>query len=271
MSQRILMIVVSFAAASVSFGQGEKPLLLREPAVSRTQIAFAYAGDIWVASREGGDARRLTTGVGAETRPIFSPDGSMIAFTGEYDGNQDIYLIPASGGEPRRLTYHPGADVAIAWAPDGKGILFRSHRGSTNDPSKFFTIPIEGGLPSEVPLPMADEGSFSPDGLKLAYVPTFQWQEAWKRYRGGQTKLIWIVNLSDSSIIDRIPRDNSNDFNPMWVGDKVYFLSDRNGPVSLFAYDTATRKVTEVVKNAGLDFKSAAAAGPEAIVYEQFG
>lgn len=264
------MIVVSFAAASVSFGQGEKPLLLREPTVSRTQIAFAYAGDIWVASREGGDARRLTTGVGAETRPIFSPDGSMIAFTGEYDGNQDIYVVPASGGEPRRLTYHPGADVAIAWTQNGKGILFRSHRSSSNDPSKFFTIPIEGGFPSEVPLPMADEGSFSSDGSKLAYVPTFQWQEAWKRYRGGQTKLIWIVNLSDSSIIDRIPRDNSNDFNPMWVGDKVYFLSDRNGPVGLFAYDTATRKVTEVVKNDGLDFKSAAV-GPEAIVYEQFG
>jgi len=178
-------------------------------------------------------------------------------------------VMPAAGGEPRRLTYHPDPDVAVAWSPDGKRILFVSHRASSTDPSKFFTIPVEGGFPTEVPLPMADDGVFSPDGAKLAYVPAFQWQEAWKRYRGGQTKAIWIVGLADLAV-EKIPRENSNDFCPMWVGDKVYFLSDRGGPVSLFAYDTRSRQVAEVVKSQGLDIKWASA-GAGAIVYEQFG
>jgi tricorn protease len=238
--------------------------------VSQTQIAFAYGGDIWVVGREGGDAQRLTSGVGLETGPVFSPDGTMIAFTSEYDGNGDVYVVPAAGGEPRRLTYHPGPDEAVGWTRDGKQILFLSHRNSPTDPAKLFTVPVEGGFPTEIPLPMVAEGSYSPDGSKLAYVPTFQWQQAWKGYRGGQTKPIWIVNLADSAIADKIPRDNSNDFNPMWVGKKIYFLSDRSGPVSLFAYDTTTKKVTEVLHSDGLDFKSASA-GPGVIVYEQFG
>ncbi|HTF37852.1 MAG TPA: PDZ domain-containing protein, partial [Blastocatellia bacterium] len=133
----------------------------------------------------------------------------------------------------------------------------------------LFTIPLDGVFPTALPLPMGVDASYSPDGSRLAYVPTIQWQPAWKRYRGGQTTPIWIVNLADSSI-DKIPRDNSNDSRPMWIGDKIYFLSDRNGPVSLYSYDTATKKVTEVVRNSGLDIKSASA-GPGAIVYEQFG
>jgi tricorn protease len=257
-------------AGSVALGANEKPLLLQSPTLSKTHIAFAYAGDIWIVSREGGDARRLTYGIGDKYRPIFSPNGETIAFTGEYDGNADVYVVPAAGGEPKRLTYHPAPDVAIAWAPDGKRILFLSLRSSPSDPPKFFTLPAGGGFPTEVPLPMADEGCFSPDGSKLAYVPNFQWQAAWKRYWGGQTQHIWIVDLADSSVVDRVPRQNSNDFNPMWVGSRLYFLSDRSGPVSLFAYDTSTRKVSEVAHNHSLDFKSASA-GPGGIVYEQFG
>jgi tricorn protease len=250
--------------------RAESPLLLRTPTVSKTQIAFNYGGDLWIVGREGGDARRLTTGIGIETGPFFSPDGTWIAFTGEYAGNLDVYVVPAAGGVPRRLTYHPGPDVALGWTPDGKKILFRSPRSSYyHFADKLFTIPEEGGVPNELPLPMGEQGSFSPDGTRLAYVPHPQWQEAWKRYRGGQTTPLWIANLADSSI-ERIPRDNSNDSTPMWIGNTVYFLSDRNGPVSLFAYDTTTRQVSEVIKNDGLDFKSASA-GPDAIIYEQFG
>jgi tricorn protease len=238
--------------------------------VSQTQIVFQFAGSLWTVSREGGDARRLTTG-GHEGHPIFSPDGSLVAFTGEYDGNPDVYLVPASGGVPRRLTYHPGPDSALGWTPDGKQVLFRSDRASfTGGALRLFTIPIDGAFPTEVPLPRAAEGSFSADGSRLAYVPNVQWQRAWKRYRGGQTRSIWIANLADSSLEAKIPRDNSNDFNPIWVGDTIYFLSDRNGPVTLFAFDPKSKVVTQVVPNDGLDIKSASA-GPGAIVYEQFG
>src|SRR5437773_1508894 len=257
-------------AARAGSAKSQNLLLLRTPSLSKTQIAFVYAGDIWVVGREGGHATRLTTG-GHESGPIFSPDGTQIAFTGQYDGNVDVFIIPAAGGVPRRLTYHPSPDVAVAWTPDGKNVLFRSNRASSTDPGKFFTVPAEGGFPSEVPLPMAEQGVFSPDGAKLAYVPNFQWQAAWKRYRGGQTNRIWVVSLYDSSLEQKIPQeDNSNDFDPMWVGDKIYFLSDRGGPVTLYTYDLGTKRVTEEVKNQGLDLKSASA-GPDAIVYEQFG
>jgi len=245
-------------------------LLLRRPALSRTQIVFSYAGDLWSVPRDGGEAKRLTTSPGVETDPVFSPDGSFIAFTGEYDGNVDVFVMPAAGGVPRRLTYHPGRDEAVGWTPDGKRVLFVSSRAIPNDGSRLYTLTLEGGgLPEELPLPIALEGSYSQDGSHLAYVPLFQWQEAWKRYRGGQTRKIWIANLADSTIV-RIPRDNANDFNPMWIGDRIYFLSDREGPVTLFYYETKTNKVTRAIENHGLDLKSAAA-GPGAIVYEQFG
>src|SRR5437899_9880734 len=233
----------------MALAQADRPLLLRHPTVSQTHIAFSFAGDLWIVPREGGDARRLTSGIGAETEPMFSPDGSQVAFTGEYDGNQDVYVVPAGGGVPRRLTYHPGPDEAAGWTPDGKRLLFRSLRSSfTFGGVQLFTIPVDGGFPSEVPLGRAFEGSFSADGSRIAYVPTLLWQNAWKRYRGGQTRAIWLANLADSSVEAKIPRDNSNDFNPMWVGDTVYFLADRNGPVSVFAYDSNCKQVTIAVK-----------------------
>ncbi|HQT94339.1 MAG TPA: PDZ domain-containing protein [Thermoanaerobaculaceae bacterium] len=246
------------------------PLLLQSPSVSKTQIAFAYGGEIWTVARDGGEARRLVAGSGRLAGPIFSPDGGMIAYTGEYDGNVDVYVVPAAGGEPRRLTYHPGADVALAWTPDGTRVAFRSPRASVADPEQMYTVPAAGGFPTEVPLPRVQEASYAPDGSHLAYEPNFQWQPAWKSYRGGQTARIWIADLADSSIVKVPQAGNSNDKNPMWVGDSVYFLSDRNGPVSLFAYDLGSRAVREVVKNDGLDIGSASA-GPGAIVYEQFG
>ncbi|HKE28731.1 MAG TPA: PDZ domain-containing protein [Bryobacteraceae bacterium] len=244
-------------------------LLLRKPALSRTQIVFSFSGDLWSVPREGGEARRLTAGPGVETDPVFSPDDSQIAFTGEYDGNVDVFVMPAAGGVPKRLTWHPRADTAVGWSPDGKRILFCSSRTVPYDGARLYTVSAAGGAAEEIPLPIALEASYSPDASHLAYVPLFQWQEAWKRYRGGQEKKIWIADLADSSIVE-IPRQNSNDFNPMWVGDRIYFLSDRTGPVTLFFYDVKTRQVRQAVENHGLDFKSASA-GPGAIVYEQFG
>lgn len=262
-------IIILLCADVAALAQGESQLLLRSPAISREQIAFVYAGDIWVVGREGGDARRLTAGTGIETDPIFSPDGRLIAFTGEYDGNTDVYVIETAGGVPRRLTYHPGVDAVAGWTPDGGSVLFRTARDSNNFAPRLFTMPLSGGNPTEVPLPQASEGSFSADGKRLAYVPYLRPFNQWKRYRGGRMTPVWIANLADSSI-EKLPRTNSNDFNPMWVGDKIFFLSDREGAVTIYAYDTGSKKVTQVVKNSGLDIK-AASAGDGIIVYEQFG
>ncbi|HZX67677.1 MAG TPA: hypothetical protein VFE70_02280, partial [Candidatus Elarobacter sp.] len=203
------------ATAGLASAAPEPQLLLRDPTVSRTQIAFTYGGDIWIVSRHGGDAHRLVTGLHQANLPIFSPDGSQIAFTGIYDGNADVYVVAAAGGDPRRLTYHPGPDVAVGWTPDGKRILFRSARASYSDPNQLYTVPVSGGEPTELPLVMAETGSYSADGTHLAYVPNFQWEPFWKGYRGGQTTYVLIANLADSSTV-AVPRNGSNDNLPMW-------------------------------------------------------
>lgn len=270
-SSRIAAALAAIAISALPLdARSQNHLLFRNPDISQTQIVFEYANDLWIVSREGGEARRLTTGIGREFSPHFSPDGSLVAFSGEYEGNVDVYVVPSAGGVPRRLTYHPDFDAAIGWTPDGKRILFNSRRDSFADSGQLYTIGLDsGGLPQAVPLPMAEDGSYASDGSHIAYEPVFHWQAAWKRYHGGQTLKIWLADLADSSVFE-IPRENSNDFNPMWVGNKIYFLSDRGGPVSLWVYDTGSHKVSEVVKNEGLDLKSAGAT-KDAIVYEQFG
>lgn len=248
--------------------------LFRNPTLSDKQIVFEYGNDLWIVARSGGEARQLTSGIGEESNPHFSPDGTMIAFTGQYEGNLDVYVVGVQGGVPRRLTYHPGVDIAAGWTPDGKRVLFSSARDAYADSGQLYTIALDGGasgspMPEPLPLSMAEDGSYSRDGSHIAYEPVFHWERAWKHYHGGQTLKIWLADLSDSSIVP-VPRENSNDFNPMWVGEKVYFLSDRDGPVTLYGYDTNTKNVTQLVKNEGLDMKSASATR-DAIVYEQFG
>ncbi len=259
----------TIAAGATQTAAADRPLLAQHPSLSRTQIVFAYAGDLWLAPRDGGSATRLTAGVGIENDPAFSPDGTTVAFSGQYDGNTDVYIVPSAGGVPRRITYHPGVDEVVGWTPDGKRIIFRSARTSASGIPTLFTVGLDAGFPEELPLPTGVSASYSADGSRLAYVPTMQWQAAWKRYHGGQTTPIWIVSLADLKV-EKIPRENSNDSNPMWVGDKIYFLSDRKGPVSLFVYDLGTKKVDQVLPNEGLDFKSASA-GPGGIIVEQFG
>ncbi len=264
-----IAVFLLFAFTLSAIAQNLHPLLLQKPTLSETQIAFAFAGDLWIVDRQGGEARRLTSGVGIETHPHFSRDGSQIAFTGQYDGNTDVFVMPAAGGVPRRLTYHPNPDEAVGWTPDGKNVVFRSSRLSFSPVPKLFTVPVEGGYPTELPLPSAMDASYSNGGTRLAYVPTLQWQRAWKRYQGGQTTPVWLID-PNSLQVEKVPRENSNDSTPMWIGNKVYFLSDRSGPITLFSYDPATKRVAQAIKNEGLDIK-AASAGPGAIVYEQFG
>ena len=264
---RLLLAFFALAAAGAVADDG--PLLLQKPTLSRTHIVFVFAGDLWSVPREGGDAVRLTSGSGNETDPAFSPDGTRIAFTGEYDGNVDVFVVPASGGMPKRLTWHPAADRVLGWTPDGKRIIFSSSRTAYSRFAEMFTVPAEGGVEEKLPFPSGYEASMSADGQSIAYEPIGRAFTMWKKYRGGQTARIWLARLSDSSVT-KVPRTNSNDFNPMWAGDRVYFLSDRNGPATLFSYDTKAKTVREAVPNQALDMKSASL-GPDAIVYEQFG
>jgi tricorn protease len=267
----LALVIFSFAFVGCVAAQSvDKPLLLRQPTLSASDIVFAYGDDLWRVSRDGGEAVRLTAGPGIKSGPHFSPDGKWIAFTGEYDGKVNVYVTSVNGGSPRRVTFHAGPDVVTGWTPDGKNILFVSPRDSfANNTRALFTVPADGGFPTRVPLPVGWEGSYSADGKYLAYRPTpFPWGN-WSHYRGGTSPRIWIANLADSSVV-ALPHEDWNDFNPMWIGDTIYFLSDRNGAYTLFSYDTKSKNETQVVENKGLPFKSADA-GPGAIVYEQFG
>jgi tricorn protease len=269
MRRMAIVVAVSVGCLVGISADSLTPLLLQKPTLSRTHIAFVYAGDLWTVPRDGGAAQRLTSGPGVETNPVYSPDGSTIAFTGEYDGNTDVYTVPAAGGVPKRLTWHPAPDTVLSWTPDGKRILFASNRDSYAPVQQLFTMDVNDSFPERLPLPWGWEAAYSPDGSRLAYVPMRRAFNVWKRYRGGDTTPIWLASLADSKI-EKIPRENSNDYNPLWIGAKVYFLSDRDGPVSLYSYDTRTRQVKAEIKNDGLDFKSIGA-GADAIVIEQFG
>jgi tricorn protease len=279
----LLLVFVALMAVLPAAAQDDKPLLLRQPTLSGTDIVFVYGGDLWRVSRSGGDAIRLTSGPGIKQSPHFSPDGKWIAFTGEYDGRAEVYVVPSFGGAPRRITYNAGpataqasviddtaANTAIGWTPDGKNILFTSGSYAyAFGVKRLYTVSIDGGLPTELPLPLGYEGSYSQDGSHIAYRHTPHPWGTWSHYRGGAAGSIWIANLADSSVVP-IPREDWNDTNPMWVGDTIYYLSDRNGPFTLFAYDTKTQKSSQLIENTGLPIKNASA-GPGAIVYEQFG
>ena len=252
--------------------------MLRHPTVSRDLVAFEYAADLWVVSRAGGPARRLTATPGVETDPRFSPDGSRIAFSATVAGNTDVWVMPTAGGEPTRLTYHPGDDRVRGWTPDGRRVVFGSARLSPPLQSylRLWTIPVEGGLAEPLPMPRAFSGSYAPDGRRMAYeeISTVMfppWYEAseWRHYRGGRTHPIRVMNLADYSV-DKLPWTNSNDTEPMWIGNTIYFISDRNFTANLFSYDAATKQVKQLSQHDDYDIMGASA-GPDAIVYEQAG
>lgn len=263
---------VGLAAFALPVATAPAPTrLLRTPTVSSTQIAFAYANNIWVVDRAGGMARRVTSFAGGASNPKFSPDGRTIAFTASYGGNSDVYSVPAEGGEPTRLTWHPGADTVQGWTPDGRSILFASTR-ATWAPSgspRFWTVPAGGGVEQPMALPRAYMGKISADGQKIAYRLNNSWDEERRNYRGGQNKPIWIVDLKTYDLITP-PFTNSKDTDPVWVGRSVYFLSDRDGVSNVWAFDTGNRQLRQVTRFTDFDVK-AIDAGGDAIVFEQAG
>ncbi|SDM52866.1 tricorn protease [Siphonobacter aquaeclarae] len=246
-------------------------LLLRQPSLSSTHIAFSYGGDLWVANRDGSNPRRLTVAPGTESGPLFSPDGQTIAFTGTYDGNADVYTISIQGGTPKRLTWHPAAEIVKGWSPDGKKILFASNSASSSQRyPKLFAVSLNGELPEELPVLMAGSwASYSPDGQTLAYTTIGDAFNTWKRYRGGMTTPIRLLNLKtlDSDVL---PHVNASDVQPAWIGDKVYFLSDRDRIMNVYEYDRPTKKLRQVTKFTDYDVKSLSGNGKE-LVYEYAG
>jgi tricorn protease len=255
------------------FAQAEAGLY-RYPDVSKTQIVFTYSNDLWVVPKEGGEAIKLSSPLGVESFPRFSPDGRTIAFTGNYDGNKDVYVIPVAGGIPIRLTSHGYPDRVVGWQPDGKRVLFASARESgRNRFNQMYTVAPTGGPSIKLPLAYAEFASYSPDGKKLAVTFRSQAFRNWKRYRGGWKADIHIFNLADntSENITNLNTEAGNEF-PMWHNDDIYFLSDRGPEVrmNLWRYNTSTKIVEQLTdfKDYDIHFPSA---GPEEIVFEAGG
>ena len=221
--------------------------LMEQPAISQDHIAFIYANDLWVAQADGSQPRRLTISEGTESSPHFSPDGSIIAFSGQYDGNTDVFTVPVEGGVPKRLTWHPYADEVAGFTPDGKSVLFLSMRTThTYRFQQLFTVPLEGGFPEKLVIPNAYHACYSPDGKYMVYTPIGDRFREWKNYRGGTQSRLWIFSFDDYSVVEiPKPEGGSNDIDPMWIGDRIYFLSDRNGEFNLFSYQTGTGEIRQ--------------------------
>ncbi len=274
----VLVLVSSFVAGT--FVYADECRLMRFPDIHQDQIVFVYAGDLWLVPSEGGIARRLTTHIGMELFPKFSPDGEMIAFSGQYEGNTDVYVIPSKGGEPKRLTYRPGFenmadrfgfdDMVLDWHPDGDRILFRSSRESYNSWfQNLFLIGVEGGFPEKLPLPEAGLTSFSPEGTKIAYNRIFRNFRTWKRYKGGLAQEIWIYDL-EKNTVERITNYEGTDTSPMWCDDRIYFVSDRDHTANIFCYDLTSRETRKITNHDEYDVKWPSS-DPRSIVYENGG
>ncbi|MEQ1692203.1 MAG: PDZ domain-containing protein, partial [Gemmatimonas sp.] len=264
-----LAFVATTSIASAQPASGTR--LLRTPSVSAQHLAFAYANNIWAVERAGGAARRLTSFQGQTQNPKLSPDGRVIAFSAEYAGNTDVYTVPVEGGQPVRLTWHPGADLVQGWTPDGRTIVFASGRATwaANGVPRFWTVPVGGGVEVPMPMPRANQGKISPDGGRVAYRMPSSWDEERRNYRGGQNRPIWILDLKTMAV-DTTPFAGSKEMDPAWLGDVVYFLSDRDGVSNVWSYDTKSKKLAQVTKFTDFDVKSLDA-GAGVVVFEQAG
>jgi tricorn protease len=267
----LFVLFVLIAVAGVADAQVDARLL-RQPDVSATQIAFVYGGDIWVVAKEGGVAHRLSTPKGAESFPRFSPDGTQIGFTGNYDGNLDVFVMPSDGGTPTRVTHHPDPDRMLDWYPGGENILFATPMTSEKQRfNKLYRVPATGGLPEQLPVPYGEFAAISPDGQTLAYMPLDRAFRTWKRYRGGSTPDIWLFGLNDFKARNLTGND-ANDGQPMWHGSTLYFLSDRdeNLRANIWAYELDTDTVRQVTFFEDFDTHFPAI-GPSDMVFENGG
>lgn len=262
------LMLLALPAWGQSANQGTQ--LLREPTVSAQDVAFAYANDLWIAPRTGGDARRLTSFPGTESNPHFSDDGAWIAFTGEYEGNLDVFVVPREGGQPQRLTHHPSSDNVRGWTPDGRVLFMSARQGGPRLKPQFWTIDPDGnGLPERLPVPRGHTGEIASDGQRLAYQLVTSWDPEWRNYRGGQNKPIRVLDLQTLDM-NKLPWDGSRDLEPVWMDDTVYFLSDRDLAMNVWAYNTQSDELEQITTHTDYDVKGLDAGGG-VLVYEQGG
>lgn len=260
----------------------EESRLLRFPTIHGDKIIFMKSGDLYQVSTNGGEARKLTNHEGFEMFPKISPDGKMVAFTAQYDGNTEVYTMPVDGGIPKRLTYTATLDrddltdrmgpnnIVMAWTPDSKSVVYRSRRYTFNSfRGQLFQVSIDGGLSAEVPLLDGGFCSFSQDGKKLAFNRIFREFRTWKYYKGGMADDIWIYNY-DTKESEKITENISQDIMPMWIGNEVFFISDRDRIMNLFSYNLETKQVTKVTNFEEYDIKFPTVNGNK-IIFENEG
>ncbi len=250
----------------IQFSYSQETRLLRQPDIHGDKVVFAYGGDLWI--REAGEtgARRLTSFQGVESDPQFSPDGSLVAFGAQYDGNTDVYVVPVEGGEPTRLTWHPSAEAPIGWTADGTRILFTSGRtrAPIPIPDQLWTVAPQGDFPERFILPRAVDGAFSPDGSMMAFEMILRWESEFRNYRGGQNNPIRIFDLETYATTE-LPWENSDDRSPVWVGNEIYFLSDRDNLKNIWKYDVGSGSLEQVTRYTEFDIKSLATDGRKLI------
>ena len=259
-------LLIVFAGHSVS-AQGTR--LLRSPSLSDDSVAFAHGADLWVVSREGGVARRLTSTPAVESDPVFSPDGRQVAFTSNRSGTPAVYVVDARGGTPKRLTWHPAPSAARGWTSDGRVLYASTRETAPIGYNRLWTVPSTGG-PSEVlPAPWAYDGSMSPSGERLAVDRVSRWDGEWRGYRGGQNTALVLLDLDD---LDEtfLPNERTTDVQPVWLGDTVYFLSDRDWVMNVWAYDTRSAELRQITQYTEHDIKTLSGRG-STLAFEQHG
>ena len=271
MIRKLFSIAALLAAAAPASAQVDARMF-RQPAVSADKIAFVYAGDIWLVPKTGGTANRLSSPLGEETFPRFSPDGTRLAYSAAYDGNTDVYVVPVAGGEPVRLTHHPMADRVVGWHPDSQRVLFASARESGRQRyNQFYLVNVTGGLPEKLPVPYGEFGAFSPDAARFVYMPMSQDFRNWKRYRGGWAPDLMLFDLKTFASRN-ITSNPANDAQPMWRNNTIYFISDRGSSQrnNIWAEDLGTGAVRQVTQFEDFDI-TFPSIGPDAIVFQAGG
>ena len=282
MTHLLTAVAVGALAAAIAAPKAEADTrLLRFPDIHGDQVVFVHGGDLWLASTEGGPARRLTSHAGLELFPKFSPDGGHIAFTAQYGGDEQVYVIPVEGGEPAQLTWYPsqgplparwGYDAQVyGWTPDGQSVIFRSMRdGFDLTDSQLFTVSVDGGLPQALPMPISGAGDISPDGSEVLYSPLFRDFRTWKRYEGGWAQDLHLFDL-ETNTSRNITNHVRTDRDPMWIGSDMYFASDRSDFLNLYRYDRQSGEAAAITSHEGVDVRWPSTDGVNRIVYELSG